>query len=135
MVEIRIIHNDELTEAAALSDAVFRDAEQTSMAIAFPHIFSAGLNQSFAAFEAGKLVAFMGLVPKILNIGPAKLQIHCLGSVCTAPEARGKGYASLMLEQVYRLLEQSGTSLLLVSGDRRFIYPHWLREFRGDQTL
>jgi predicted N-acetyltransferase YhbS len=118
MTEIRFVRNEELTEAAALSDSVFRDADQTSMGVAFPHIFSAGLSQSVGAFEDGKMVAFMGLVPKIIRIGSAQLQIHCLGSVCTAPAYRGKGHASLMLDQVYDFIKQSGTSLLLVSGDR-----------------
>src|SRR4051812_3407039 len=115
MTEIRFANNEELKQAAALADSVFRDSEQTSMGVAFPQIFSAGLNQSMAAFEAGKLVAFMGLVPNIINVGHSQLQIHCLGSVCTDPEYRGKGHASLILEQIYAFIKQSGSCMLLVS--------------------
>ena len=118
MTEIRFVSNEELREAAALSDSVFRDAEQTSMGVAFPHIFAAGSSHSVGAFEAGKMVAFMGLVPKIIQVGRSQLQVHALGSVCTAPEFRGKGHASLMLDYVYTFIKQTGTSLLLVSGDR-----------------
>lgn len=46
MTEIRFVSNEELREAAALSDSVFRDAEQTSMGVAFPHIFAAGSSHS-----------------------------------------------------------------------------------------
>jgi predicted N-acetyltransferase YhbS len=129
MIEIRFANNEELKQAAALSDSVFRDSEQTSMGIAFPQIFSSGLNQSIAAFEDGKLVAFMGLVPNIINIGHSRLQIHCLGSVCTDPEYRGKGHASLILEQIYTFIKQSGSSLLLVSGDRTLYTRSGCRKF------
>src|SRR4051812_20787883 len=91
MIEIRFATNEELKQAADLSDSVFRDAEQPSMGIAFPQIFTSCQNQSIAAFEDGKLVAFMGLVPNIIKIGQAQLFIHSLGSVCTHPEYRKKG--------------------------------------------
>jgi predicted N-acetyltransferase YhbS len=129
MTEIRFANKEELKQAAAMSDSVFRDSEQTSMGVAFPQIFSAGLNQSMAAFEAGKLIAFMGLVPNIINIGHAQLQIHCLGSVCTDPEYRGKGHASLILEQIYSFIKQSGSCLLLVSGDRTLYTRSGCRKF------
>jgi predicted N-acetyltransferase YhbS len=129
MTEFRFANKEELKQAAALSDSVFRDSEQTSMGAAFPQIFSAGLNQSIAAFEDGKLVAFMGLVPNIINIGHSQLQIHCLGSVCTDPEYRGKGHASLMLEQIYAFIKQAGSCLLLVSGDRTLYTRTGCRKF------
>jgi predicted N-acetyltransferase YhbS len=131
MTEIRFANNEELKQGAALSDAIFRDSEQSSMGVAFPQIFSSGLNQSMAAFEDGKLVAFMGLVPNVINIGTAQLQIHCLGSVCTDPEYRGKGHASLILEQIYTFIKQSGSSLLLVSGDRTLYTRSGCRKFGG----
>ncbi|WP_162462969.1 GNAT family N-acetyltransferase [Paenibacillus psychroresistens] len=129
MTEIRFVNNEELKHAAALSDSIFRDSEQTSMGVAFPQIFSSGLNQSMAAFEAGKLVAFMGLVPNIINIGRSQLQVHSLGSVCTDSEYRGKGHASLLLEQIYTFIKDSGSSLLLVSGDRTLYTRSGCRKF------
>ncbi|MEX2461065.1 MAG: GNAT family N-acetyltransferase [Paenibacillaceae bacterium] len=129
MTEIRFATNEELKQAAALSDSVFRDSEQTSMGVAFPQIFSSGLNQSIAAFEEKKLVAFMGLVPNIVHIGHSQLQIHCLGSVCTDLEYRGQGHASLILEQIYGFIKQSGSCLLLVSGDRSLYTRSGCRKF------
>ncbi|MFD2334154.1 GNAT family N-acetyltransferase [Cohnella sp. GCM10020058] len=120
MAIVRRLTNEEMKLAVRLSDDTFRDAEQTSMGTAFPFIFSdAAEHLSFGAFEAdGRLVAFMGLVPWTIRIGPAELSVLSLGSVCTEPSARGKGYASQMLEQVYAFARDAGASLLLVSGDR-----------------
>lgn len=90
------------------------------MGTAFPFIFSdAAVHLSYGAFEEdGRLVSFMGLVPWTIRIGAAELSVLSLGSVCTEPSARGKGYASDILTEVYAFARDSGASLLLVSGDR-----------------
>lgn len=120
MTVVRRLTNEEMKMAVRLSDDTFRDAEQTSMGTAFPFIFSdAAAHLSYGAFEPdGTLAAFMGLVPWTVRIGAAELSVLSLGSVCTAPSARGQGYASRMLQQVYTFARDAGASLLLVSGDR-----------------
>lgn len=119
MAEYRQLHHaDELNEAAKLADRVFRDHEQVSMGQAFPLVFSPALGQSFGAFEDGKLVAFIGLVPWLVNAGGARLKVYALGAVCTDPDYRGKGYAGTILDMVKEHIRKAGASLLLVSGDR-----------------
>lgn len=118
MKEIRLLQGNEWEKAILLSDLTFREREQSSMGIAFPQVFSPGLHQSYGMFVEKELVAFMGLVPAILRIGPAKINVYSLGSVCTARDHRGKGYASLIFEHVKQHVELSGASLLLVSGNR-----------------
>ncbi|SEM84719.1 GNAT family N-acetyltransferase [Lihuaxuella thermophila] len=117
MLEIRPVEVGELPQAKALADQTFRDWEQKSMADGFPHIFSDTLaGQSFAAFEDGKMVTFLGLVPSVICVGRARLSVYSLGSVCTHPDYRGRGYASKVLEKVLAHVEGAGASLLLVSG-------------------
>ncbi|AJY74320.1 GNAT family N-acetyltransferase [Paenibacillus beijingensis] len=119
MAIVRMLVNDEMKEAIRLSDATFRDAEQPSMAGTFPFIFSdSALHVSFGAFKDGELVSFMGLVPWIIRIGEARLRVFSLGSVCTHPDARGRGIASEVLRLVYGYIRRAGASLLLVSGYR-----------------
>ncbi|WP_435163478.1 GNAT family N-acetyltransferase [Paenibacillus glycanilyticus] len=120
MVQIRRLTGAEMQEAVRLSDATFRDGNQTSMGQLFPFLFSdAALHLSYGAFEEdGKLVSFMGVVLWTIRIGEAALRVASLGSVCTEPSARGKGYASQLLEQVQQFTRDAGASLLLVSGDR-----------------
>ncbi|MCR8645531.1 GNAT family N-acetyltransferase [Paenibacillus sp. N1-5-1-14] len=118
MTEIRPLHDYEMIEAITLANSIFRDAEQVSMADAFPLVFSENLGQSFGAFEDGKLVAFMGLVPAQIRVGASQFDVYSLGAVCTHPDYRGKGYAGQILDQIKVHISQTGASLLLVSGDR-----------------
>ncbi|SFD79936.1 Acetyltransferase (GNAT) domain-containing protein [Paenibacillus catalpae] len=120
MVQIRRLTGAEMQEAVRLSDATFRDDDQTSMGQLFPFLFSdAAMHLSYGAFEEdGKLVSFMGVVLWTVRIGEAALRVASLGSVCTETSARGKGYASLLLEKVQSFTREAGASLLLVSGDR-----------------
>ncbi|MFC5528097.1 GNAT family N-acetyltransferase [Cohnella yongneupensis] len=120
MADVRMLTKSEMKEAISLADATFRDAEQPSMAGAFPFIFSdCSMQVSFAAFENGQLVSFMGLVPWIVRIGDARLRVFSLGSVCTHPDARGRGTATEVLRAVYDYIRRAGASLLLVSGYRK----------------
>lgn len=118
MIEIRLVKSHEMKDAIDHSDNVFRNPKDVSMGKSFPQIFSSSIRHSFGAFEDDKMVAFMGLVPNVIRVGASQLHIYCLGSVFTVPEARGKGYASLLLKEVLDFLQNSGASLLLVSGGR-----------------
>ncbi|WJH35903.1 GNAT family N-acetyltransferase [Paenibacillus sp. CC-CFT747] len=118
MTDFRLVKPEEFQEAVRLSDATFRDEEQKSMGEGFPNVFSPSLQQSFGAFADGKLVAFMGLVPAVLRVGAARLDVFQLGSVCTDPAYRGQGLASGVLQAVIGHAGRSGASLLLVSGGR-----------------
>ncbi|UKS28602.1 GNAT family N-acetyltransferase [Paenibacillus sp. HWE-109] len=117
MIEIRTMSEREMAQAVQLADETFRDAKQASMLRAFPSAFDGRLGQSFGAFEGERLVAFMGLVPSIIRIGAANLNVVSLGSVCTSPSYRGKKIASAMLGQVLAHADRIGASMMLVSGD------------------
>ncbi|SEC62002.1 GNAT family N-acetyltransferase [Paenibacillus sp. GP183] len=118
MAEIRQVQGHEMNEAIQLADAVFRDAEQSSMAEAFPLVFSQSLGQSFGAFEQGKLVAFIGIVPTFMQVGLSRLPIYSLGAVCTHPDYRGKGYAGEILSAIQQFASKTPASLIFISGDR-----------------
>lgn len=117
-VEVRLLQPGEYPAAVALSDVTFRDVSQKSMGSAFPAIFSPALSQCFGTFVDGKLAAFMGLVPSVVHVGPSRLMVYSLGSVCTHPNYQGKGYASMLLAQVQNFIRQANAALLLVSGER-----------------
>lgn len=107
-----------MDQAIKLADEVFCMQDQASMGSGFPFIFSGALRQSYGAFENGKIVAFAGLVPQFIRTGNACLPVMSLGAVCTHPDARGRGYASRLMEQIRTHAERAGAVLLLVSGDR-----------------
>ncbi|WP_152396813.1 GNAT family N-acetyltransferase [Paenibacillus guangzhouensis] len=119
MVEIRQLESkQEWNEAIALSDATFRDHDHRSMGEAYPFVFSSSLGQSYGAFVDGQLVSFMGLVPAVIRIGPASLQVYSLGSVCTHPDYRGQGIAGDILNEIFTHIDRAEASLLFVSGGR-----------------
>lgn len=119
MADILPLQVDELKDAIQLADDTFRDDEQISMGAGFPNVFSESLiGHSHGAFVDQQLVSFLGLVPSVIHIGEARLNIFSLGAVCTHPDHRGQGYASAILDQQLRHIDQAQASLLLVSGGR-----------------
>jgi predicted N-acetyltransferase YhbS len=116
MLDVRLLQADEFEDAVELSNRTFRESEQTSMAEAFPYVFSSSLRQSYGAFADGKLVSFVGLVPSIVRVGSARLNVYSVGSVCTDPDYRGRGYAGTVLNCILSHIDKAGASLLLVSG-------------------
>ncbi|MCQ4086628.1 GNAT family N-acetyltransferase [Saccharibacillus sp. JS10] len=120
MTIFRILQPHELTQAAQLSDAVFRPNISPSMAEMFPPLFAPGIVHSYGAFaEDGTLAAFMGLAPSRLRVGGvASIRAFSIGSVCTSPHHRGAGLAGNLLELSIAHAKQAQAPLLLISGDR-----------------
>lgn len=116
--EIRRLKKNELPAAVQLADHVFRDEDHQSMGVSFPLIFNPGTIHSFGAFDGDRLVSFMGLVPSVIKIQQARVDIFSLGSVCTHEDYRKQGISSRMLEHVYKYIDKVEASILLVSGDR-----------------
>jgi predicted N-acetyltransferase YhbS len=131
--QIRLLRPDEYEEAVRLSDETFRDAEQISMREAYPKVFSPALGQSFGLFAEGRLVSFIGLVPSVVKLGAAELNVYSIGSVCTAPAYRGRGYAGAILKRIQEHIDLAGASLLLVSGYGGIYEKAGCRRF-GDVT-
>ncbi|MEH7095800.1 GNAT family N-acetyltransferase [Neobacillus vireti] len=117
MIEFRLLHYDEFDQAIALADKTFRDDEQISMGDAFPYVFSHELSQSYGAFINNELVSFIGLVPSVIHLESAEIRAYSIGAVCTHPNHRKKGFASILLEKVIAHVKRAKASILFVSGD------------------
>lgn len=116
--EIRLVKQAEMKEAIAASDRIFkREPDMLSMGEAYPILFSETHSHSFGLFADGKLLSFMGLVPAQIRIGCSRVDVFSIGSVFTLEEARNRGLASRVLEQIKVYSRQAGVPLLLVSGD------------------
>ncbi|MFP5108729.1 GNAT family N-acetyltransferase [Neobacillus sp. C211] len=118
MIDVRLLKSEfEYEQAIRLADKVFRDEEHKSMGEAFPQVFSRELNQSYGAFINDELVSYIGLVPSIIHLGDAEIQAYSIGAVCTHPNHRKKGYASLLLDKILTHVQRSEASILFVSGN------------------
>ncbi|MGG1519262.1 GNAT family N-acetyltransferase [Paenibacillus oryzisoli] len=131
MLEIRFLKREEFQDAVRLADAVFQLEGQMSMVERFPLAFSSALGQSVGGFVDGRLVSFIGVVPYIVQIGPATLHVMAIGSVCTHPDYSGRGYAGAILGFIQTHARESSVSLLLVSGDGPLYARHGCRPFGG----
>ncbi|EJW17966.1 GNAT family N-acetyltransferase [Paenibacillus alvei] len=118
MATIRMLQPLDYDAAAKLSDEVFRNEEQMSMAHSFSYLFSPITAHSFGAFEDGVLLAHMGLLPSIVRVGRSKLPVFSLGSVCTSEAARGKGFGTDLLHKVQEHVDSTGAVMMFVSGGR-----------------
>ena len=117
-MEIRQVRTGEIQQAIELADRIFRDEGHVSMGKSFPHVFSNQVQFSFGAFENGKLVSFIGLVPFKIIVGDAALSVFSIGAVCTDEAYQKRGISTRILREVYSFIEKAGASLLFVSGDR-----------------
>jgi predicted N-acetyltransferase YhbS len=135
IMDIRQVRPENRDEAIRLVNEVFREPGERTMEVAFARSFSMALSQSFGAFEQGKLVAFIGLVPVCIRIGPASLSAYMLGQVCTHPDFQGRGYANATMEAAISHAKRSGGSLLFVSGARGLYDRHRCLRFGGSQSV
>ncbi|RKY00076.1 hypothetical protein DRP77_12145 [Candidatus Poribacteria bacterium] len=66
----------------------------------------------------GEPVAHLGIHEGELVIYGHRMKVGSIGSVCTHPDHRGRGYATALLRDAIRKLNEDGVDVMLVSGDR-----------------
>lgn len=114
----RRLNREELSEAVELADLVFREPGQPSMGDSFPRIFDPAMDLSLGIAQDGRLVSFIGFVPQRVRIGSSTISACALGSVCTHPDYRGQGHASVLLSEAFHQAEEMDAAIMLVSGTR-----------------
>ncbi|MHA0858064.1 GNAT family N-acetyltransferase [Paenibacillus sp. CMAA1364] len=118
-MELRLIRENELKEAVLLADRIFCAEGEHNMGISFPTLFQPGISHSYAAFnDEGKLIAFIGMVPLLIQSAKARLQAYSIGAVCTDPAYQGQRIAGQLLTLCQQHAKDAGASLLFISGDR-----------------
>jgi len=74
---------------------------------------------SYVIEEEGQIVSHVGVYPiEVITLG-IRLQIGGIGQVCTHPQARGKGYMSMLLRHSIDEMRALGYSLSWLGGDRQ----------------
>lgn len=69
------------------------------------------------ATEGGRIVSHVGTYPMEIVSGPARILCGGIGNVATAPEARGQGHMSQLLERSIARMEEQGWPLSVLWGD------------------
>lgn len=131
----RPAQGDEWLEAARLADLVFsaETGRPYDMATMFPLLFSpenAAHLRVFSARQPGKagdrerLVSHLGIRVVEVSLYGHRLAVGCIGAVVTHPEWRGRGLASRLLDDAFRLLREEGVPVAWISGDRGLYLRH-----------
>ncbi|MCS7180124.1 MAG: GNAT family N-acetyltransferase, partial [bacterium] len=139
-MEIRIGSLNNLDEMIELADLVFRPKEK-SMRIETPIMYSKENienGNTFIVLENKKIVSFVGMVEEEISIYGYKIKIGEIGNVCTHPDYRGKGYASLLLQKAIEKAKKDKIAYLMISGGRSLYkrvgavsMPYYLYQITG----
>ncbi|MFN4227262.1 MAG: GNAT family N-acetyltransferase [Candidatus Ratteibacteria bacterium] len=111
---------ENLDEMIELADLVFRPKEK-SMRIETPLMYSKEnieKGNTFIIVEDKKIVSFVGMVEEEIVVYGYKMKIGEIGNVCTHPDYRGKGYASILLQKAIEKAKKDNLSYLMISGSR-----------------
>lgn len=72
----------------------------------------------YLALEDGKIAAFVRVFVLDVVQNGAEFRVGGIGAVSTAPEARGRGHMSALLDWTNRAMREQGFALAVLSGDR-----------------
>lgn len=120
----RAAKKEELQTVVALADYVFFTSRgrPATMLQRFPHLYNYdNLENLRVIADRGRPISFIGISTKDIFTFGCRLKVGGIGSVCTLPEYRGRGYATRILQHCIKRLNREKASLMLVSG-RRSLY-------------
>ncbi|MCA9913094.1 MAG: GNAT family N-acetyltransferase [Anaerolineae bacterium] len=120
---LRPIYEEERETAANLVASVFGNGDVAQYNLIYhyfntlrPQLPGTPLAQEWGAFADRKMVAFMTVDPYALRYGRAVLRVSGIGSVCTHPEHRRRGYAAALMREVLAYATEEGSHLALLDG-------------------
>lgn len=120
----RGLEEGELEELLALVNRIF-DPQGQRMGILFPIFLCESNREHLRVVKAdGRIVSHVGVKVWDLLIGPARLRVGCVGSVCTDPAYRQRGFAQMALRDAIAHCREEGVDLFYVSGDRSLYRRH-----------
>lgn len=121
---LRSLHPDEFPQLDALLSEVFRPG----MPAEYPHIYTPDDTANLrVVVEGGEVVAHIGTIRRDASIMGCTVKVASLGGVATHPDARGKGYATALLEDTLRDCREDGVDFIVVSGYRKMYHRHGCR--------
>jgi len=112
---------EEFNQVIKLVNYVFRESSNgpSNMEKWFPLLFNDdNLENMRIIWQDDRPVSHLGISESEIAIYGCKTKIGSIGSVCTHPEYRKRGFASLLLEDGIKKMDKDGIDIALVSGGR-----------------
>jgi predicted N-acetyltransferase YhbS len=123
-MEIRTVRESEVEQMIELMCLVFRPQghERYRQYMVGDPLYQR--DQSRVVVVDGRIVATLRVWDKQLRVGTTPVRFGGIGSVCTHPDARGKGYATAVMEEAVRYMKESGypISCLFTDAGNRFYH-------------
>jgi len=112
---------EEFDEVTELVNLVFHGGrlDPPTMKDNFPMLFSDwNLNNLRIIVEDGKVVSHIGVSQREISVYGCRTRVGSIGSVCTHPDYRGRGFATMLLEDTIKRLDADGATVMVISGGR-----------------
>jgi predicted N-acetyltransferase YhbS len=111
----RGVRVEDQTSLRALTDKVMR----VGLVDQYPQLFDVynGENLSICA-DDGKCVSHVGMIQRWATLQGCTIRVGGIGGVCTDPDYRNQGLASLCFDRAMAKAHTDGVDLMIVSGDR-----------------
>ena len=109
---------DEVTE---LVNLVFHGGrpDPPTMKDSYPMLFSNwNLPNLRIILEDDKVVSHIGVSQREISVCSCRTKVGGLGSVCTHPDYRERGFATMLLEDTIKMLYAEGATVMIISGGR-----------------
>jgi len=108
----------DLDQLVGLANRVFRP-HGGDMRREYPLLFDPENLENLRVVKLdGRIVSHVGLSIRDASILGFPLRVVSVGAVCTAPEARGRGFATALMQDAVAHSRANGCSLMLISGSR-----------------
>lgn len=124
MFKIQSITPQDHDELIALLNLCFRE-DGGSMLDDYPrHVGLCNQDNIRVIKENGKIVSHIATSVRPVVLGGIPTYVAGVGAVATHPDARGKGYASKLMEDTILRSEEQGADLMLISNDLNLYQRH-----------
>ena len=115
----RACRSDELDSLKRVEDTVFRSGVGTSMCDEFPTLLcESNLENIRVMVDDGEVVSAITFQTRDVVVLGNTLSVASLGAVCTYESHRGRGLATVLLEDSFATARESGADVMLISGQR-----------------
>lgn len=110
---------EELEEIIRLSNKVFRINLEGDMGKEYPLLFSEKNSENLRIIkEDNKIVSLVGMLFSDVMLLGTRIKACMIGSVATDPDYRGRGFATLLMQDSILKSLQEGVDIMLISGGR-----------------
>lgn len=119
--ELRKLHLEEFDAFMRYLERAFGHSKEFFLR-RYPHVYrptEETCSWTYVILENGKIMSHVGLYPIETRTCGLPLVVGGIGGVSTAPEARGKGYMTRLLNHVIHEMRRTGYPVSWLSGDRQ----------------